>query len=573
MKSISPSRRASRAILGLARAGALLSAAAMSVVFGSLAAQPQEAPTVAFVHANVIDPLDEAPLSDATVVVRGGRIASIQPGGDVPADAVVIDLGGRYLSPGLIDSHVHISDLAAARRALQSGVTTARSMGTSFFADVGLRELARARAVLGPEILAAGYHVRPRPAEGLFLDAPELGDLMEVDVRGAASIRRVARVMLERGVDFIKVNATERAGLPETDPRVAFYNEGELRALVEEAASAGVPVAAHAHGDGGGQAAVLAGVRSIEHGTYLSEETLGLMRERGTYLVPTIAVVSDLTLPGGDYDNAVLQIRGRHMLPRVRETAASAHRLGVKIAAATDTGYGSESVLRLSHELIELVGVGLGPIEAIRAATTVAAELLSADDRIGRVATGYEADLLVLDRNPLEDIGAYQDVLFVMSNGRIAVDRLGLAADVTSPRIPQRAGSGLSTSRPGAPGAQQLVHARAVVREDGGSFGGARQVVPLRKAGVDIEQRFIPHRVPDVVATIGHERMQGAFRDRPDVVRKVEVGRVGVGIRRTGGGRRAPRAAGEQRDQRVPREGVLGVRSRHDLHHGRREVH
>jgi imidazolonepropionase-like amidohydrolase len=422
MRSISPSRYTPTRIWQLALGGALVAAAPISV-----AAHPQEAAPIAFVHAVVIDPAEGAPLQDATVVVRDGRIMSVQTGGDVPEDAVVIDLGGRHLVPGLIDTHVHISDLTAARRALRSGVTTARSMGAGFFADVGLRELARSGAMSGPEILAAGYHVRPRPAEGLFLDAPELADLMGVDVRGAAALRRVGRVMLGHGVDFIKVNATERAGLPETDPRVAFYDEGELRALVEEAEAAGVPVAAHAHGDEGGRAAVLAGVRSIEHGTYLSEETLRHMLERGTYLVPTIAVVSDLTLPGGDYDNAVLQIRGRHMLPRVRETAATAHRLGVKIAAATDTGYGSESVLRLSHELLELVGVGLSPLEAIRAASTTAAELLGVGDRVGRVAAGYEADLLVLERNPLEDIGAYQDVLFVMSDGSIAMDRLGFA--------------------------------------------------------------------------------------------------------------------------------------------------
>ncbi len=379
---------------------------------------------VAFVRATVIDPGGEAPLADATVVVREGRIASVEPGGDPPPGARTIDLAGRYLVPGLIDAHVHISDLEAARRALHSGVTTARSMGVGFFADVGLRELARRGAIEAPEILAAGYHVRPRPADGLFIDAPELADLLGQDVRGAEPLGRVASVMLGRGVDFIKVNATERAGLPETDPRKAFYDEAELRALVDAAAAAGVPVAAHAHGDGGGRAAVLAGVRSIEHGTYLSEETLRIMADRGTYLVPTIAVVSDLTMPGGDYDNAVLNVRGRHMLPRVRETAGRAHALGVKIVAATDTGYGPESVLRLSHELIELVGIGLSELEAIRAATTVAAELLGAADRTGRVAPGFEADLLVLDRDPLADIGAFQDVLFVMHDGEVALDRL-----------------------------------------------------------------------------------------------------------------------------------------------------
>jgi imidazolonepropionase-like amidohydrolase len=226
-------------------------------------------------------------------------------------------------------------------------------------------------------------------------------------------------------VDVIKVNATERAGLPETDPRKPFYSEAELRALVDQADRSGIGVAAHAHGETGGRAAVLAGVTSIEHGTYLSEETLVLMAERGTYLVPTIAVVADLTLPGGDYDNAVLNVRGRHMLPRVREMAGRAHEMGVRIAAATDTGYGPESVLRLSHELIELVGVGMTPLEAMRAATTNAAVLLGVDDHTGRIVEGFDADILILERNPLENIGAYEDVMFVMNNGRVVVDRTG----------------------------------------------------------------------------------------------------------------------------------------------------
>ncbi len=406
--------------------------ACVGILAGSLHAQTPG--TLAFVGATVIDPDDPAPVLDATVVVRDGRIVSVQPGGAVPAGARAISLEGRYLVPGLIDAHVHISSLEAARRALLSGVTTARSMGTGAFADVGLRELFRRGAFTGPEILAAGYHVRPRPDETLFLEEPSLGDLLGVDVRGEEPLRRVVGAILGRGVDFVKVNATERAGLPETDPRKPLFSEGELATIVAQAADLGVPVAAHAHGDGGGRAAVLAGVRSIEHGTYLSEATLALMAERGTFLVPTIAVVADLTAPGGDYDNPVLQVRGRHMLPRVRETAAAAHRLGVPIVAATDTGYGPQSVLRLSHELMELVQVGLSEREAMRAAGGAAAELLGVADRTGRVAPGFEADLLVLDRDPLEDIGAYQDVLLVMSDGRIALDRLEFRVGGPEPR-------------------------------------------------------------------------------------------------------------------------------------------
>lgn len=428
MSSITSAATASRRFRLVRCAGFLL------VFLASATPADGQSETIAFTGASVIDPGTSGVLSNATVVVRDGVIVSVEEGGEAPAAARAIDLGGRFLVPGLIDAHVHIGTLEAARRALQSGVTTARSMGAGFFADVGLRELFRHGELEGPEILAAGYHVRPRPAEGLFLDEPGLGDLLGRDVRGPEAMGRVARAMLDRDVDFVKVNATERAGLPETDPRKPFFTEDELSALVAEAAAGGVPVAAHAHGDRGGRAAVAAGVRSIEHGTYLRDETLRLMRERGTYLVPTIAVVSDLTVPGGDYDDPVLQVRGRHMLPRVRETAAAAHALGVPIVAATDTGYGSESVLRMSHELMEFTGIGMTEIEAIRAATTVAAELLGIADRTGRVAPGFEADLLVLDRNPLDDIGQYQDVLFVMSDGTIALDRLDFRADAIGGR-------------------------------------------------------------------------------------------------------------------------------------------
>ena len=380
--------------------------------------------TAAFINANIVDPALGAVMG-RMVIVEGGVITYV--GSDrraAPEGATIINLNGRYLVPGLIDAHVHIGNFASARRALRSGVTTARSMGVSHFVDIGLRELGRQGAIETPEILASGYHVRPAPADALFMDAPDMVDLRG-NVHGEDAMRRMARLMISRGVDFIKTNATQRAGLPETDPREPFYTEQELAALVDEAAQSGVPVAAHAHGDGGARAAVLAGVRSIEHGTYLSGATLDLMVERGTFLVPTIAVVADLAMPGGDYDNAVLTVRGRHMLPRVREMAAEAHARGVRIVSATDTGYGPESVLRLSHELLELVNLGLSPLEALRAATTTAAALLRIDDRVGQVAVGFEGDLLVLERNPLDDIGAFQDVLLVMNNGRIVVDRTG----------------------------------------------------------------------------------------------------------------------------------------------------
>jgi imidazolonepropionase-like amidohydrolase len=378
----------------------------------------------AITHANVIDGVSSQPLRDVTVIVRDGRIAQIGAASP-PADAPVIDLKGRWLLPGFVDAHVHISDLRAARAALASGVTTARSMGVNHFVDAGIRELNHAGAADLPDLVAAGYHVRPRPAEEMFLNLPGLHDLMSPGVNDAPSVRRVVRALIERGANVIKIMATERAGLPDTDPRKRVYSEEELAAAVDEARKSGVFVAAHAHGDEGAAAAVRAGVRSIEHGTYLSEQTLMLMKERGTYLVPTIATVADLIEPGGDYDNAILSIRGRHMLPRVRETTAKAWKLGVQIVAGTDTGYGPSSNRRQPHEVIELVQLGMPPMEAIKAATSVSAECLGISQRTGSIKPGLEADFIVIERDPLSDINNLQDVIVVINNGKVAINRLG----------------------------------------------------------------------------------------------------------------------------------------------------
>jgi len=375
-------------------------------------------------NANVVDVVTGSITMGATVTVADGLITAIdEDGRPAPAGVRVVDLAGRYLAPGLTDAHVHVGSAADARRALEFGVTTMRSMGASHYADIGMRELQRAGHITAPEYLAAGYHIRPQMAEGFFQDHPELGGLDDGGVTGTDAVRSVARALVARGVDFVKTNATERAGLPDTDPRKQLFVEAELAVMVEEASRAGIGVSAHAHGDAGGQAAVAAGVRSIEHGTYLSETTLRMMVDRGTYLVPTIAIVRDLTIPGGDYDNALLNIRGRHMLPRVQEMARMAHGLGVKIVAATDTGYGPNSTTTLAHELLELTEIGMTPLEALRAATITAAELLGTDDRTGRIEPGFEADLIVLESNPLDDIGTVQDVLMVVSNGEVIIQR------------------------------------------------------------------------------------------------------------------------------------------------------
>ncbi|MBI3789421.1 MAG: amidohydrolase family protein [Gemmatimonadetes bacterium] len=396
------------------------------LVAAALAASPlraQDPPrSVALLHANVIDGVGEQPLRDVTIVLVGGRIAQVGAGATPPADATIIDLGGRWVLPGLIDAHTHISSLAAARRALESGVTTVRSASTPNFQDVGLRELVKAGKLAGPDVLAAGVFISPDLGESILAD-PRLAALAG-GVNTPEELRLVVNVNADHGVDVIKTRGTERAGLPNTDPRKQSYTEAQLRAIVEEATKRGLPVLAHAHGDEGAYAAVKAGVRSIEHGTYLSDSTLRLMARTGAFLVPTYTTLIDLREPGGDYDDPVLHVRALHMIPTAQKMVRRARALGVKVITGVDTQYGTTSVSRVSHEIVSFTELGFTPLEAIKAATSLAAECLGLGSRTGRIATGYEADLVVIEGNPLEDIRQVQDVTVVVSNGRVALNRL-----------------------------------------------------------------------------------------------------------------------------------------------------
>lgn len=373
-----------------------------------------------------------------SVVVREGRIERVAPSAEVgapPDGARSVDLDGRYVLPGLIDAHTHLAGLAAARRALESGVTTARVVGVAGYRDVAMRRMVRRGLLPGPDLLASGVFVTPDLGETVLADR-RLARYHDRQVRREEDLRHVVRVNADRGADWIKTRATKRAGLPEQDPRQQVYTESQLGAVVAEGRTHDMPVAVHAHGDVGIRDAVRAGARSIEHGTYASDTTLHLMASRGTYLVPTMAVVEDLTMPGGDYSGAHLQTRGRHMLPRIRSTAARAHELGVPLVAGVDTGYGPESVLRIGHELEELVGIGLTELEALQAATSRAARMLGIDERTGRIEEGLEADLVVVDRDPLQDIRYVQDVLVVVSDGRLVVNRLPFARQDEAQRGP-----------------------------------------------------------------------------------------------------------------------------------------
>jgi imidazolonepropionase-like amidohydrolase len=400
----------------------LLGAAALFALMSTtLAAQvPQE--LIAITRANVVDGV-----RNATIVIRAGRIESIRADGPVPSGARVLDAANRWVVPGMIDAHTHIRTVADARRALQAGVTTVRSASVPNFQDVALRDIATSGWLVLPDMLATGVFVSPDLGETITADA-RLAPLAN-GVRTPEQLRLLVQVNAAHGVNWIKTRGTERAGLPDTDPRQQTYTEAQLRVVVEEAAKANIPVMAHAHGDEGAYAAVRAGVRSIEHGTYLSDSTLRLMKERGAWLVPTLSTIVDLTTPGGDYADPVLELRGQHMQPRIEDVIRRAHALGVRIATGADTDYTRESTTRISHEVMRFVALGMTPRDALAAATSGAAELLGIESRTGRIREGYEADIIIVERDPLVEPGTLRDPLLVITNGRVALNRLRMGLD------------------------------------------------------------------------------------------------------------------------------------------------
>lgn len=407
----------------MARERRLLTLCALVLAaFSAPAASPPE--VVVLRGAILIDGTSAGPLRGATVVTRDGRIQSVSRDAvRIPVGALVIDLGGRWLLPGLIDAHVHLRDLASARAALRSGVTTARSLGVSAFADVDVRRRHQAGAFDLPDLIAAGYHVRRRMAPEFFRDAPQLSP-MAGGLRGPDDVREAVRALVERGADVIKVMATERAGLVETDFLARVLDDDEITAAVAEAGRVGVTVAVHAHTDESAKAAVLAGARTIEHGTLVSGATLGLMRQRGACLVPTISFWRDMADPGGEYDDPRLAARAEQMLPRVRAAAALAWKTGVAIAAGSDMRYDTTSPYTVADEIAALAGAGLPTIDALRTATSAAAACLGVGHRTGAIEPGLEADMIVLAEDPLADVRALRRPVMVISNGRVVVDDL-----------------------------------------------------------------------------------------------------------------------------------------------------
>ena len=374
----------------------------------------------ALTHANLFDGSRNKISKDVTVFVRDGLIERIVTGEvNISDDYEVVDTEGNYLMPGMFDVHTHIDSIDRAKHAVESGVTTVRSGSVTSFQDVALRELVREGKLAGPEFFAAGIYITPNLDDTILAD-PRLVVLVD-GVNSDDELRLLVNINVDRGVDVIKTRGTQRAGLPDTDPRQQVYTERQLRIVVDEAAKHGLPVLVHAHGDEGARAAVLAGARSIEHGTYLSNKTLRLMKARGTWFVPTYVTMDAMNEERYGY---VLRLRGKHMVPQLERAIREAYRIGVKIATGADHYYEEDAINRISIEVERFVEFGMSNFDALQTATVNSAELLQIADRTGRIEEGFEADLILIPGNPLTNIEALQDVLLVMSNGRLILKRI-----------------------------------------------------------------------------------------------------------------------------------------------------
>ncbi|WP_224245480.1 metal-dependent hydrolase family protein [Hyalangium gracile] len=412
------------------------------------AAAPAERP-VLLTAARMFDSRGGTLVTPGRVLVRGERIEAVGPKTAAPADAQVVDLGDATLLPGLIDAHVHLRleltdnyqdyDLEAlqktvpelaleaaerARRTLRAGFTTVRDVGNEreYFINVGLRRAIQKGVAEGPRVIASGPQLG---ATGGHCDIMGFREGVLVQDRGEGvadgpdALRERVRWVVKNGADVIKVCATGGVLSAGDDVDTSQLTQAELDAVVEEAHALRRKVAVHAHGNTGAKRAIRAGADSIEHGTFLDDEALTLMRQKGVVLVPTIfldRVRQEQLQRGAQFPPKVLQ-KMKQVGQTGRDMFRRAIQRGVKIGFGTDAGVFKHG--RNAEQLALFVELGMSPADALRTATTVDAELLGLGSEVGVLEAGRRADVIAVPGDPLRDITAVQRVFFVMKDGRI----------------------------------------------------------------------------------------------------------------------------------------------------------
>jgi imidazolonepropionase-like amidohydrolase len=399
--------------------------------------------------AHMFDGKGEHVVSPGLVVVVDGKITGVGVGALVPVGAETIDLGEATLLPGFIDAHTHITypferdarneelnqlkkpvsertldALEILKRTLAAGFTTVRDLGSDDFIDVGLRNAVAAGKVAGPRMLvsvhalgATGGHCDPTNGYAANVFGKEPG-VAEGVINSADEARQAVRYNLKYGADVIKVCATGGVLSLTDDVDTPQLTQAELDALVAEAHALRRKTAAHAHGATGAKLAIRAGIDSIEHGSFLDDEGLAMMKARGTVLIPTLMAMEGLQERLHDgYLPPVVAAKAKQAAAAVEGMVRRAIAMGVRIGLGTDAAVYPHG--RNAGEFGKLVGLGMKPIDALKAGTSVDAELLGIADRTGTLEAGKLADVVACPGNPEADIRQTERVMFVMKEGEI----------------------------------------------------------------------------------------------------------------------------------------------------------